>query len=70
MYLASIDPQGRTIDEHICEIIIFCSVHFHRSIKRICEPLNDYPLSVKMLSLAHVQTVEEYDALCNELART
>ncbi|PGG96334.1 hypothetical protein AJ80_09842 [Polytolypa hystricis UAMH7299] len=67
-YLAELDPQNHPCSWQLKNIVIFCHVHFFRSISNLVKP-EDRHISVynRMTSLLNCQSEEQYMELCNLL---
>jgi hypothetical protein len=63
-YLSEIDPQHQDITWQLQHIIIFCRVHFQRSIlKAIGTNNHGSPLWSRMMSLLDCKSEDDYDSL-------
>jgi len=68
-YLESIDPKKRDWKWHLKRTLIFCRVHFLRSIDQLVGTTNKAPDSVygRMRALLSCQSRKEYFQLCDLL---
>lgn len=67
-YLSEIDPRNRDVTWQLQHIIIFCRVHFQRSIlKAIGSRSQGTPLWSRMMSLLDCNSEDDYDALLDLL---
>jgi hypothetical protein len=70
-YLSEIDPQHQDITWHLQHIIVFCRVHFQRTILK-CIGTNKHgsPLWSRMMSLLDCKSEDDYDSLLDLLIST
>ncbi|ODM21423.1 hypothetical protein SI65_02267 [Aspergillus cristatus] len=69
-YLSEIDPQNHDVTWHLQHIIIFCRVHFQRSILNTIGTRNQgSPLWSRMMSLLDCKSEADYDALVELLIK-
>ena len=67
-YLSEIDPEHRDPTWHLERIIVFCKIHFQRTIlKCIGSGSQGTPLWSRMMSLLEAQSEEDYDQLIDLL---
>lgn len=67
-YLSEIDPQHQDITWHLQHIIVFCRVHFQRSILKAIGTNNQgSPLWSRMMSLLDCRSEDDYDKLLDLL---
>ncbi|BCR90626.1 uncharacterized protein ACHE_60512A [Aspergillus chevalieri] len=67
-YLSEIDPQHQDIIWHLQRIIVFCRVHFQRSILKAIGTNNQgSPLWSRMMSLLDCRSEDDYDRLLDLL---
>lgn len=66
-YLREIDPQHRPLPWQLKGIIIFCRVHFFRTITNIVE--KNTGIWSRMVSLIDCKSEDDYDQLCDLLIR-
>ncbi|EAW24036.1 uncharacterized protein NFIA_036080 [Aspergillus fischeri NRRL 181] len=69
-YLSEIDPQHRDVTWHLQHIIIFCRVHFQRSILKTIGTTNQgSSLWSRMMSLLDCKSEADYDTLLDLLIK-
>lgn len=67
-YLSEIDPQRQDITWHLQHLIIFCRVHFQRSILKAIGTNNQgSPLWSRMMSLLDCKSEDDYNCLLDLL---